>query len=103
MARSKYEVKAQKDLESEGWVVDDKRGMGRWSKNRDFWNLFDLVAVKKGIPYLRWISIKGRQGIPGKHRKEIEAFYLPENNVKEIWCRSQGKKSYWHKVECFNE
>ena len=28
MARSKYEVKAQKDLESEGWVVDDKAGMG---------------------------------------------------------------------------
>jgi hypothetical protein len=95
---SKYEIRAKKDLIAEGWMVDDKRGMSRWSRNRDFWNLFDLVAVKKGEGCIRWISIKGRQGIPGKHRKEVEKFYLPENNIKEIWSRSQGKKGYWHKV-----
>jgi hypothetical protein len=93
--RSKYEVKAQKDLVKEGYFVDNKAGMGRWAKNRDFFNLFDLVAVKKGEP-LRWISIKGKQGIPPLHRKEIEAFWLPPNNVKEIWKRSMGKE-YWYK------
>jgi len=93
---SKYEVKAGKELEADGWRVDTKRGMGRWSKNRDFFNIFDLVAVKKPFP-IRWISIKGRAGVPRKHREEVEAFWLPENSVKEIWSRSQSKKKYWNK------
>lgn len=96
MAVSRYEFRAQKELEADGWIVDNKRGMGRWSKNRDFFNLFDLVAVKKGHP-LRWISIKGRMGIPSAHRKEIEDFWLPAGNIKETWSRSQGKSSYWSK------
>jgi hypothetical protein len=95
--RSKYEVKAQKDLEAEGWRVDNKAGMSRWSQNRDFFNLFDLVAVKKDLP-MRWISIKGRQGIPGQHKKDIIAFWLPEGNIKEVWYRSKGKKNYWVKT-----
>lgn len=88
--RSKYEVKAQKDLEKDGWRVDNKAGMGRWSQNRDFWNLFDLVAVKQGEP-LRWISIKGTVGLLNSLKEEISAFYLPPGNQKELWCRSKVK------------
>ncbi len=95
--RSKYEAKAQKELEADGWIVDNKSGMGRWARNRDFFNLFDLVAIKENHP-IRWISIKGRAGVPDAHRKEIEAWWFPGNNIKEIWAKSQGKKSYWHKV-----
>ena len=94
--RSKYEVRAQKDLEAEGWQVDNKAGMGRWSKNRDFFNLFDLVAIKKGQP-IRYISIKGRQGIPPAHRKAVEDFWMPDCCQKEIWKRSSGKKEYWYR------
>jgi len=101
MARSKYEVKAQKELEAEGWIVDNKAGMSRWSKNRDFWNTFDLVARKKEHP-LRWISIKGTQGLIKSHQKEIKDCWLPKGNIKELWCRSKSKtkekKHYWNKV-----
>lgn len=92
---SKYEIRAKKELEAAGWRVDDKRGMARWSKNRDFFNLFDLVAVKKGQP-MRWISIKGLAGAPKAHREEVQDFWLPKGNVKEIWWKSKGRMSpYW--------
>lgn len=94
---SKYEIKAKKELLAEGYRVDDKRGMSRWSVNRDFFNLFDLVAIKKGEP-IRWISIKGKQGIPKLHRQEVTSFWFPEGSVKEIWFRSSSKKKYWTKT-----
>lgn len=94
--RSKYEIKAQKELEADGWTVDNKSGMGRWAKNRDFFNVFDLVAKKQGEK-LRWISIKGRKGLPGYHKKELEECWLPEGNIKECWSRSKGKSNYWNK------
>jgi hypothetical protein len=98
---SKYEVKAKKDLEKEGWKVDDKRGMSRWSKNRDFWNLFDLVAIKQGEP-MRWISIKGTQGLLKQLKAEIEAFWMPKGNIKELWCRAKvpGRLIIWNKWVC---
>lgn len=91
---SKYEIKAKKELEAEGWRVDDKRGMGRFSKNRDFWNLFDLVAVRPDTVFIRWISIKGHvTGSPiTAHTKEIREFYLPPGNQKELWQHPKRKK-----------
>ena len=100
MARSKYEIKCQKELEALGYRVDNKAGMSRWSNNRDFFNLFDLVAVSPDKKKIHWVSIKGRQGIKEEHRKEIEDFKMPTNNVKEIWAKSLSKKkiNYWHKI-----
>jgi len=102
--RSKYEILAQKELEKEGWKVDNKAGMGRWSKNRDFWNLFDLVALKDGEG-LRWISIKGVDGgfanakTGENHREDLKAFRLPEGNIKELWWWSKSKKDPgWRKI-----
>ena len=96
MARSKYEIKAQKELEAEGYVVDNKAGMGRWAKNRDFFNIFDLVAVRRGEP-IRWISIKGLKGAYKSHVDEIREFWLPEGNVKELWSVSRAKSAHWNK------
>lgn len=93
--RSIHEIKACKELEKEGWRVDTKAGMHRWSKNTDYFHRFDIIAVKKGKS-VRWISIKGHAGVPAKHRKEIEDFWLPKNNVKEIW--SWGRNRKWKKV-----
>lgn len=95
---SKYEIKAKKELEADGWVVDDKRGMGRWAKNRDYFHCFDLLAKKRGYDKLRWISIKGRAGVPKLHLEQVRNCWLPKGNVKEIWSRSQSKKKYWKKV-----
>lgn len=89
--RSKYEIKAQKELEAEGWTVDNKAGMGRFAKNRDFFNTFDLVAVKRGCE-LRWISIKGHNRGNREHRDGISNFWLPNGNVKELWYWPKNKK-----------
>lgn len=91
--RSKYEIKAQKELERTGWRVDNKAGMGRFAKNRDFWNLFDLVAIKKGYSCVRWISIKGHAGAPRTHQDAILRFPLPQGNIKELWVHGKRKWS----------
>lgn len=102
MPRSPYERKAQQQLEEEGYFVEWKmrrpRIMRKGKYTQDFFNLFDLCCYKLGEP-LRWISIKGRQGIPGAHRRAIEAFKMPVGNVKEIWARGKSKVNYWHKVD----
>ncbi|MEA2112676.1 MAG: hypothetical protein U9P50_01750 [Patescibacteria group bacterium] len=97
MAVSKYEIKAQKELEKDGWTIDYKRGFSKWAKNRDFWNTFDLVCKKRGHK-LRWISIKGRAGVPKWHLDQVKNCWLPKGNIKEIWSRSRSKKKYWKKV-----
>lgn len=102
--RSKYEIKAQKELENEGWRVDNKAGMSRWSKNRDFFNLFDLVAVKKGEA-IRYISIKGHIGgsLRTAHSQEIRDFWLPPCCSKELWIwPNNKKKKEWIKITLNN-
>jgi hypothetical protein len=82
--RSKFEIKCEKELKEQGWLVDTKAGMNRWSKNNDYFHLFDIVAVRPGDP-IRWIAIKGQGGVPSALVKGIKEFWLPEGNVKEIW------------------
>lgn len=94
---SKYEVKAKKVLEAQGWRVDDKRGMSRWSKNRDYFNLFDLLAVRAGDP-IRWIAIKGHHGGYNELREKIKDFFLPMGNSKELWRYTKGVR-YEPKIE----
>jgi len=95
--RSKYEVKAQKELEAEGYLVDNKSGMGRWSKNRDFWNLYDLVAYK---PHqIRYISIKGHIGgsLRTAHTAELSKMVFPKGCTNEFWEFPNTKKKEWVK------
>lgn len=91
--RSKYEIKAQKELEAEGYQIDWKikphfppRGY-----STDIFGWADIMAVKQGSP-LRFISIKGHQGISRQHRESIQKFWLPENCIKEIWYFPKRKK-----------
>ena len=91
MARSKYEIKAQKSLEKEGYLVDNKAGMSRWSANRDFWHLFDLVAIKKGKK-LRYIAIKGHGGGYSELREKLKVFWMPKSCIKELWRYTDTKK-----------
>jgi hypothetical protein len=88
---SKYEIKAKKELVASGWLVDDKRGMGRWSKNRDFFNAFDLVAYKPR--QLRYIAIKGREGVPSKLRLLIGSLNFPSGVTREIWTYNRDRKA----------
>ena len=84
--RSKFEIRAQKELEEAGWKVDYKLRPPRSSPhyNTDYFNLFDLIAYKEGFP-LRFISIKGQAGVSSSHRRAIESFVAPEGVQKEIW------------------
>ena len=97
MARSKYEIKAEKELIVDGWRVDNKAGMFRFSKHRDFFNTFDLVAYKPGI--IRYISIKGHIGgsLRTSHQKEISDFIFPLGVIKELWEWPKTKKKEWRK------
>lgn len=91
--RSKYEIKAHKELEADGYIVDYKIRPSRFAKVVDFFSLFDLIAVKKGKP-VRWISIKGHAGAPRAHQAAIKAFPLPKSsNIKEVWV-------YWPSGKC---
>ena len=90
--RSKYEIKCQKELEAEGWFIDNKAGMSRFAKMRDFWNLYDLVAIKKGEP-IRYIAVKGKAGDYHKLLPLIKKFWMPLCCQKELW-RYSGSKKY---------
>jgi hypothetical protein len=84
--RSVYEIKAHKELEAQMWDVDYKMRPSRPTRgyHTDYWNLFDLMAHRTGDP-IRFISIKGKEGVPGKHRQAVKDFWMPENCQKEIW------------------
>lgn len=88
MARSKFEIKAQKDLEKEGYIVDYKMRPRFPCRhyNVDYFNLFDLMAYKKGK--LRMIAIKSQKtsGYDVRIlREKIEKFKLPKEISKELW------------------
>lgn len=91
--RSKYEIKAQKELEKEGYQVDYKIRPSRYYKGQtiDFFGLFDLIAVRHG-DNLRFISIKGHMGVSRIHQKSIRNFWLPDCCQKEIWYFPKRKK-----------
>ena len=90
--RSPYEIKCQKELEAENWKTDWKVHPRRTPRGYqvDYFGLFDILSHKPG--QLRWIAIKGHQGVPRELREGIEAFVLPEGCQKEIWTYGRNKK-----------
>lgn len=90
--RSKYEIRAQKELENKGYQVDWKIRPRIVPKTYsvDYFYLFDLIAHKEDEP-LRWISVKG-MGSHTAHRKELEQFNMPEGNIKELWRYDRNPK-----------
>jgi hypothetical protein len=91
MARSKYEIKCQKELEADNWEIDWKVRPFRCPKGyrMDFFGLFDIVAHR--AKDLRFIAVKGHMGVPGKLRKAIEQFFVPNGCTKEIWTYKPDK------------
>lgn len=91
--RSKFEIRAQKELEADNWFVDWKVSPRRTpiGYNRDYWNLFDLLAYQGKM--IRAIAIKGQGGVPRELRQKIENFEVCEHFVKEIWTYTQLRKT----------
>lgn len=106
MARSKFEIRAHKELEEKGWIVDYKiRPSGFKNPSNysvDYFELFDLLAQKPGI--VRWIAIKGQGGVPSTLREAIEEINLGEGSQKEIWTYrklASDKRSFDCKKEMY--
>jgi hypothetical protein len=102
MARSQYEIQAQKELEKEGYLVDYKirPRFPMRNYNVDFLGLFDLLAIKPdgSEKKLRCIAIKGLAGNRHLIIREIEAIPFPEGVQKEIWwIKTKKGKKYWEK------
>lgn len=86
--RSKYEIRAQQELQAEGYTTDYKIRPSKFVPRGykvDFFGCFDLIAYKPGEPFVRWISIKGMAGNRGANKEEIKLIVLPEGNQREIW------------------
>lgn len=92
--RSKFEIRAQKELEADNWQVDYKIRSSGWkcpsNYQADYFGIFDLLAYSKGI--IRAITIKGQGGCPSSLRKAVEEFDAGDKFVKEIWTYSQPTK-----------
>ncbi len=89
--RSKFEKRAQKDLESEGYFVDWKLrpSLNSPHYNTDYWRLFDLLAYK---PFeIRLISIKGKN-CPKKHKDDLKSFKVPKGVTVELWMHDREPK-----------
>jgi hypothetical protein len=84
--RSRYEIRAQRELEAAGYVVDYKARPFRVGHGYrvDLLGAFDLLAYKPGE--LRFVSVKAAShGVRRAHRAEVEALVFPEGCRKEIW------------------
>lgn len=83
--RSKYEIKAHKELLKQGYRVDYKTRPFRVPKgyNVDFFGLYDLLALDSK-QNLHFITVKGHQGVPSALRKQIADFTI-NRIIKEIW------------------
>ena len=82
--RSRFEIRAQREAEKEGYFVDFKARTSRPMRgyNQDYFNLYDLILWKQGE--LRFISIKGKS-CPAKHKKDLALFKLPKGCSSELW------------------
>lgn len=89
--RSKFEIRAQSELEDEGYFVDWKLrpSMPNPHYATDYFHLFDLLAWKNGV--LRMISIKGKD-CPKKHKDDLSSFTTPDGVSVELWRYDRDPK-----------
>ena len=99
---NRYELRARKELEADGYAVIRAPPATKWNREVDFFGLFDLIAVKKGEK--RFIQVKANQ-LPGSKKHELEEFYetyLNDTDTVEWWCYwERGKrktKQGWEKL-----
>jgi hypothetical protein len=114
---NKYELKAQRELEREGFLVQRAPPSYRWNKQTDLFRLFDIIAVKKNTR-TRYIQVKANRTPTQKEKESLNGFRhycyfeLPKGIFKfgeviqigevEWWCYwEKGKrknKQGWEKI-----
>lgn len=90
--RSKFEKRAQRILEKQGYLVDWKLRPSTPTPfyNTDYFNLFDLLAFKPHCP-LRMISVKGRNASVA-HQSALKSFFCSGVSV-ELWKFDRDPKN----------
>lgn len=92
-ARSKgnrNEVKAVKELETNGWLVYRVKGATRFNKNVDIFGLFDIVA-KKGKK-IKWVQVKSNRRPPMEPFKVFKDTYCSSYESVEVWVYRDYKQ-----------
>ena len=94
MARSKYEIRAHKELEERGWEVDWKVRPGGPIRgyNVDFFGLFDIIAYKPRLP-LRCISVKPAKNVSVEHQRALKMWNPAGIFTIEIWKYDRDPKN----------
>lgn len=96
----RYEKKAERELQAEGWTTYLVPPSRMWQKNQDVFFLFDIFCCQAGK--FRLIQIKTNQMCSLKKYREFYYDNMCENLSCEVWCYYQlGKsKTYkgWRKV-----
>lgn len=89
---TRLELKCKKELEKAGWLPEQKN----WSRfgGKDFWNCFDVLAIRKGIVLA--VQVKSNQA----RKKEVKENYKRiENHIPvswrvELWTRKDYEKNW---------
>lgn len=97
LMRSKWELRAEKELKSLGYIVDYKIRPSRVYAGApiDYFHTFDLIAYKPG-EQLRFISIKGKT-YKKQHRIDIANFEAIGIS-KELWSYRKVKGKVERKI-----
>lgn len=93
---NRAELKAQKQLEFDGYLVHRVKGSTKWNRNVDIFNLFDLFAIRKepGEVRCKLIQVKSSKSAT------YGAFMVPYIKFKEeygeafdveVWYLEKGR------------
>ena len=92
MKGRRAEVELKELLEEAGWTVLLTDMPKQWKKEQDFYNMFDIIALKG--PYIKRIQVKSNRMIGPSERKRYiawgERFPNPYQTI-EVWVRKDNK------------
>lgn len=98
------ELRAEKELNLDGWITYRVKGTTRFNKNVDIFGEFDILAVKKGIH--KYIQIKANQKPGLKDIVRLGKLHKKYFGVKTkfewwtYWNRGKRKsKQGWEKID----
>lgn len=83
---------AIKELEEDGWLVDVVEKTSRYAKNKDLFDLFDLIAIKKGV--IQLIQISTNTNHPHKAYSEFNEKYGNPHLLISQWVKKDYKKEF---------
>ena len=89
-------------LTSEGWLVDKVEKTGRFIKDKDLFNLMDLVAV--GDDTTLFVQVKSnRPGVHKRYQEFANKYAGPHLLVRQyVWVDRKGWKVFKYEKEGYS-